>query len=84
MVIALANNCTEPIYFFLLFPCLLVSTISSVLFIKPVLFHCICRSWKVSGLLGSSCEKLIKKRKPVVGALNLLDRKCLLQSSPDS
>lgn len=38
MILVLANNSAQPIYFFMLFPCLLVSAISSVLFIKPVLF----------------------------------------------
>lgn len=84
MVIPLANNYAEPIYFFLPFPCLCVSTISDVLFIKPVLFNCGLRvlegfwaTWK------QLCKKLIKKRKFVVGDLKLLYRKLLLQSSPD-
>lgn len=37
MIIALANNATHRIYFFLLFPCLLVLATNSVLFIKAVL-----------------------------------------------
>lgn len=83
MVIVLANNCAEPIYLFLLFPCLLVSIISSVLFIKPVLFNCGLQVLEGFRALEAAVQKLIKERKSVVGELNLLDRKSLLQNSPD-
>lgn len=62
MIFALANNSGRPICFILLFPCFLVSAISSVLFIKPGLFNLwstdlVYRSWKVFGQLVSSSAK---------------------------